>query len=101
MKRLAMTLFALAFSSAAWAQQKPELDVTMQVVPPGGTPGAVTGPITLPEHTPTEAKENSAFGLDTANRARELGREFGQSVSGAASSATERPHFTLPKPPGK
>lgn len=107
MKRLTITLFALAFSSAVWAQQKPELDVTMQVVPQGSSADAATGKIELPKEAAPEAHENAAFGLGTANKARqlkeELNKDFGREVSEAARErAKERiPSFVPPKPAGK
>jgi glycosyltransferase A (GT-A) superfamily protein (DUF2064 family) len=80
-------IFALGLSSAAWAQQQ-DLEVTMDVVPANASAGAATGEIKLPETAATRAQEASAFGLETANRARELqgdhGRDFGQEVSEAA-----------------
>ena len=78
------TVFGLALSGAAWAQQQ-DLEVTMDVVPANASARAgreIKLPITLPE-TP-RAGEASAFGLETANRARDLGREFGKAVSEAA-----------------
>ena len=84
------TVFALALSSAAWAQQR-DLEVTMDVVPANASADA-TGEIKLPITLPTTAsspqgQESSAFGLGVANMAREmkgdLGREFGQAVSEA------------------
>jgi len=81
------TVFGLALSSAAWAQQQ-DLEVTMDVVPANAPASAAAGeiklPITLPETASPRAREASAFGLETANRARELGREFGKEVSEAA-----------------
>ena len=85
-------IFAFGLSSAAWAQQQ-DLEVTMDVVPAGASAGAVTGEIKLPETAAPQAREASAFGLETANSARELkgdlGRDFGQGVSEAA---RERDH---------
>lgn len=65
-----------------------DLEVTMDVVPAGAAAPAVTGTIELPQEAPPQAHENAAFGLETANRAREqrleLNREFGQEVAEAA-----------------
>jgi hypothetical protein len=90
MKRFAQymigTVLGLALSSAAWAQQQ-DLEVTMDVVPANASAGAareIKLPITLPETASPRAGEASAFGLETANRARELGREFGKEISEAA-----------------
>jgi hypothetical protein len=92
-------IFALALSSAAWAQQQ-DLEVTMDVVPANASAEAASGEIKLPETAATRAQEESAFGIGTANRARELqgdhGREFGQEVSEAA---RERDH--VPNVPPK
>ena len=84
------TVFALALSSAAWAQQR-DLEVTMDVVPANASAdatGEIKLPITLPATTASpQGQESSAFGLGVANMAREakgdLGREFGQAVSEA------------------
>jgi hypothetical protein len=93
------TIFGLALSSAAWAQQT-DLDVTMDVVPANASAGA-TGeiklPITLPATASPKAVDSSAFGLDTANKAREmqgdLGREFGNEVSEAARERSQVPNL--------
>ncbi len=84
------TVFALALSSTAWAQQR-DLEVTMDVVPANASAdatGEIKLPITLPATTASpQGQESSAFGLGVANMAREakgdLGREFGQAVSEA------------------
>lgn len=80
------TVLGLALSSAAWAQLQ-DLEVTMDVVPANASAGAapeIKLPITLPVTASPKAQEASAHGLETANRARELGREFGKEVSEAA-----------------
>lgn len=85
------TVFVVALPSSAWAQQR-DLEVTMDVVPANATAGAATNeiklPLTLPPTASPRAREASAFGLGTANSAREmqgdLGRSFGQGVSEAA-----------------
>src|SRR6266699_69858 len=90
------TVFALALSGAAWAQQRDrvqqrDLEVTMDVVPANASAdatGEIKLPITLPATTASpQGQESSAFGLGVANMARELGRdlgrEFGQAVSEA------------------
>lgn len=97
-------VLALALSSAAWAQQ-PDLEVTMDVVPANASPNAVTRelklPITLPETASPRAQDAAAFGLDTANKARELkgelGREFGREVSQTAREKP-RPPVSTKKP---
>jgi hypothetical protein len=87
--------------SGAWAQQR-DLEVTMDVVPANASAGAageIKLPITLPATASARAQEASAFGLGTANLARDkgdlTGREFGQSVSEAARTRDK------PTPPGK
>jgi len=81
------TIFALALSSAAWAQQQQDLEVTMRVVPANASAGAATGEIKLPATASLQGQVSSAFGLATANAARDangdLGRDFGQGVSEA------------------
>jgi hypothetical protein len=98
---VASVIFALALSSAAGAQQ-PDLEVTMDVVPHSASPGAVTGEIALPDAASARARDAAAFGLGTANKAREmkgdLGREFGREVS---QGARERPPLPKPSVPAK
>lgn len=94
------TIVGLALTSAAWAQQQ-DLEVTMGVVPANASAGAAAGeiklPITLPDTASARAREASAFGLGTANSAREmqgdLGREFGQGVSEAARARDHTPNL--------
>ncbi len=97
------TVFALALSSAAWAQQRDraqqrDLEVTMDVVPANASAdatGEIKLPITLPATASPRGQESSAFGLETANRAREgdLGRDFGQAVSEAARAQDRTPNL--------
>jgi hypothetical protein len=94
------TILGLALSSAAWAQQR-DLEVTMDVVPANASAGAGTGeiklPITLPDAASSRGREASAFGLGTANSAREmqgdLGRDFGQGVSETARQRDNTPNL--------
>ena len=97
------TIFALALSSAALAQQ-PDLEVTMDVVPANASAGAageIKLPITLPKTASPRAQDSAAFGLGTANLARDKGdlsgREFGQAVSEAARARDHTPKLT-PRP---
>ncbi|HEV8262870.1 MAG TPA: hypothetical protein VGQ19_19205 [Burkholderiales bacterium] len=89
-------IFALGLSNAAWAQQQ-DLEVTMDVVPANASAGAATGEIKLPATAAPRAQEASAFGLETANKARELkgdpGREFGQEVSTRARALDRAPNL--------
>jgi uncharacterized protein HemX len=92
-------ILALGLSGAALAQQQ-DLEVTMEVVPADAQAGAATREIKLPETAAPRAREAAAFGLETANRARELkgelGREFGQEVRERAQERT--PPVVPPKP---
>ena len=91
-------VFALALSSAAWAQQR-DLEVTMDVVPANAPAGTATGEIKLPNLDTASARgqESSTFGRGIANAAREakgdLGREFGLGVSDAAPAQTRVPNL--------
>lgn len=82
------TVIAFALPAAGWAQQQ-DLEVTISVVPANAAADAATKVIELPDTASPQAQESSAFGLGVANKAREmrgeLGREFGQAVSEAAS----------------
>jgi hypothetical protein len=85
---MVFVIFAFASAGAAWAQQRDDLDVTMKVVPADASAGSALSEIKLPDAASDRARDASAFGLSTANKAREmkgdLGRDFGQSVSEAA-----------------
>jgi len=92
------TILVLGLSSA-WAQQR-DLEVTMDVVPANvsaGAAGEIKLPITLPETASARAREASAFGLGTANAARDKGdlsgREFGQEISEAARQRDHIPNL--------
>lgn len=75
----------------AVADDKP-LDVTIRVVTsPADLPEAVTKTIELPPTASDVARERAARGLDTANQAREQGREFGRSVAEEAKARRGRP----------
>jgi hypothetical protein len=82
------TFIAVALPGAGWAQQQ-DLEVTISVVPADAAADAATKVIELPASASDQGRESSAFGLGIANKAREmrgeLGREFGQAVSDAAS----------------
>jgi hypothetical protein len=88
MLQLVLVVLALAPAGEALAQQQDDLDVTMKVVPANSSAAAAMSEIRLPDAASDRAREASAFGLSTANKAREmkgdLGRDFGQSVSEAA-----------------
>jgi hypothetical protein len=80
------TFIAIALPGVGWAQQQ-DLEVTISVVPADAAADAATKVIPLPDSS--QAQESAAFGIGIANKAREmrgeLGREFGQEVSEAAS----------------
>jgi hypothetical protein len=86
--QLVLVVLALAPAGEALAQQQDDLDVTMKVVPADASAAAAMSEIQLPDAASDRAREASAFGLSTANKAREmkgdLGRDFGQSISEAA-----------------
>lgn len=60
------------------AQESDELDLTMDLVEEGDDLDNIVEQIELPADASAQAVESSAFGLETANAAREQGREFGQ-----------------------
>lgn len=84
----------------AWAQDsdKSSLDVTMEVVP-FAKELDMDNVVPIGEGASAEGELNSRFGRATAARAQEGGREFGETVSGAASANAGRPDITIPKPP--
>ena len=74
-------LAAVFLAAVAMADDEP-LDVTITVVDsPADLPAAVTKTIELPAAAADHAQERAQHGLDTANQARALGREFGQSIA--------------------
>jgi hypothetical protein len=84
--RLAMmVLLSLGFSAPALAQDD---EVTIDVVTDQDSlPDEVTSEIELPTQASEAAQGNAGPGLDTANEAREKGREFGME---RAAEARER-----------
>jgi len=84
-------LVAVFPPGVAAADDKP-LDVTISVVSsPEDLPDAVTKKIELPGSAAGVAVERSEKGLDTANQARQHGREFGQAVAEEAKARRGRP----------
>lgn len=80
MKHWVFTL-TLIFSLFAWPAmaQEDDLDVTLSVVEDEGeAEEQLVNDIELPADADEQAQENAAFGLDTANQARQQGREFGE-----------------------
>lgn len=104
MKRLmshAIGALALSLSFGALGQSPPpELEVTIDVVPPGAAADPEITPLPLPDTASEKGQQSSLFGRTTAANARERKREFGQSVSEAARAARET-GFTVPKPPAR
>ena len=92
MKTPLILLAGLALAPAAFAAEAPPAD-TITVVDEDATPEDVASTITLPAKASEKAVESSAKGLatanaaraangnDTAQEAREQGREFGQRVA--------------------
>jgi hypothetical protein len=82
-------LLGLAISPIVHADD----DLTMDVVELGQVPQDIVNTIVLPDSAAEQARTSSAFGLETANRARqmrgnetaaearELGREFGERMA--------------------
>lgn len=75
---LVLLMFALGLSAlpmAASAQE--EAEETMETFD-DAEEGAEENMLTLPEEAAEEGHINSAFGLETANQARQQGAEFGR-----------------------
>ena len=86
MRRAYLLLAAICLVGGAMADDKP-LDVTITVVEsPGDLPAAVTRRIELPPAASDRARDRAQNGLETANEARALGRETGQSIAEEAKS---------------
>lgn len=86
MHKTCLFIAAVFVAGIAMADEKP-LDVTITVVEsPADLPDAVTKTIELPASVPADARarDSAQHGLDTANQARALGREFGQSIADEA-----------------
>lgn len=91
MRRAYLLLAALCLAGGAVADDKP-LDVTITVVEsPGDLPTAVTRTIELPPAASDRARERLQYGLKTANEARTLGRENGQSIAEEAKAKGKAP----------
>jgi hypothetical protein len=99
LRHLAMVLFVAAL--AAGTAQAQDAEVTIRVIPPDAeVPEVVTGEIRLPDDTSQEARDNAAFGLDTANEARERREGFGRDVATEARENRERfRNIERPGPP--
>lgn len=66
------------YSSLACAAENEVPDVTMSVLESEAEVERVISEIQLPQKASPVARERAAEGLETANEARERGREFGQ-----------------------
>jgi hypothetical protein len=74
----------------AQAQDEGEETITLIDSLDAELPAAVTGDIVLPESASAEGVENSAFGLETANAARERGADFGAEMAENAREGREQ-----------
>ncbi len=78
-KLMAFIVLGIIFSPHVLASDE---EVTMTVVEE--TQDEIVSTIALPEGAAEQARESAAAGIETANRAREDGREFGAQQSAAA-----------------
>lgn len=75
---LVLLMFALGLSTLPMtASAQEETEETMEPID-GAEEGAEENMLTLPEEAAEEGHINSAFGLETANQARQQGAEFGR-----------------------
>jgi hypothetical protein len=91
-KRLSVASIAIAacLSVPAIYAQEPDNEVTMDVLDSTDANEEMLGArIELPERAAERARERSAFGLETANQARERSREFGQERAAEAREAVK------------
>jgi hypothetical protein len=85
--------FAACLSAPAIYAQEPDNEITMDVLDSVDAGEETLGArIELPERAAVRARERSAFGLETANQARERGREFGQERATEAREAVKNAH---------
>jgi hypothetical protein len=84
-KGLIMTVFAmglgLLLAGAVWAEEPIDGEDTITVFEENQLPGNFDKRIELPERASQRAVERSRHGIDTANQAREMKREFGMERS--------------------
>lgn len=75
-------IFALILLLASWAIPAAYADEgdedTIVVIEEDGTPEDVVNVISLPERASDMARQRAASGQETANAAKEFGRDFGQ-----------------------
>lgn len=86
------------YSSLACAGENEVPDVTMTVLESEAEAERVISEIQLPQQASPVARERAAAGLETANEARERGREFGQE---RAEQARDRAAPGKPETPGR
>lgn len=84
-KLILLLTMGLVLSPFVTADDDESDDDTMTVVDASDNADKI---IALPEGAAEAALENAAFGIETANSARELGREFGQQMADSARSGT-------------
>lgn len=89
LKLALLLVLGLLFNSVAVADEDESDEATMTVVDDADKADSI---IVLPENAAEAALENAAFGIDTANSARELGREFGRQISESARAGTLTEH---------
>ncbi|MDH5736800.1 MAG: hypothetical protein OEZ23_00750 [Gammaproteobacteria bacterium] len=78
-----LLVIGLLINPLVMADDEVSDDDSMTVVEDSETSDAI---IVLPESAAESARENAAFGIETANSARALGREFGQQMAESAKS---------------
>jgi hypothetical protein len=94
-KQLTVTgiAFAVCLSAPAIYAQEQDNEITMDILDSSIAGEETLGArIELPERAAERARERSAFGLETANQARERGREFGQERAAEAREAVKNAH---------
>lgn len=92
----AVLLLATSFAHAGAAPE-----VTMSVLESEADVERVISEIQLPARASAVARERSAHGLETANEARERGREFGQERAEQARDQASPGKSQRPDNPGK
>ncbi|MFP3874239.1 MAG: hypothetical protein ACLFV1_07270 [Thiohalophilus sp.] len=106
LKPYLLTLMAaLLLPLGAQAQERDDLEVTLEAVPADSSADAAINDIRLPEDAAPEAHDNAAFGIDTANKARrlreEMNEDFGEGVSERARERAEERNQNIQAPDGR
>jgi hypothetical protein len=81
MKTRYQAAFVLALGLMLGGTAYADDDLSMDAVDLDETPEEVLNAIALPEDASETGVASSEFGIDTANQARELGREFGERMA--------------------